>query len=66
MKFEKERSLYKLELGESLMIEPYLEFVRVPGGWITKLWSDEKQESISCCFVPYDNEFQYKYIDIDE
>lgn len=50
------KSIYDLELHEDIQ-EPFMIIRRVPGGWIYEVWN-EQDNSISCCFVPFNNEFQ--------
>lgn len=45
------RKLYKMKLGEFLYPDNKSKVTRVPGGWV---YSDMR----SCCFIPFDNEFQ--------
>jgi len=45
--------LYKIKLGELLIIDNNTIIRRIPGGWI---YSDMQ----GCCFIPFDNEFQEK------
>ena len=58
---DKKISLYDMKLLESISLdEKNLEtFTRVPGGWIyQKQIRDEADLSLSCCFVPYSDEFK--------
>jgi len=56
------KDIYDLIVGESVqisglddMFEP-LFLTRVPGGWLSERHC--KNNNISSCFIPFDNEFQ--------
>lgn len=51
-----EKTIYTLELHETLRVSPVLSIMRVAGGWI---YSDERADTVPVNnFVPFDNEFQ--------
>jgi len=51
------KSIYTLELHEGVMISPYIECIRVAGGWIYVTYEDVRGNIISTTFVPFHNEF---------
>jgi hypothetical protein len=59
-----EKTIYTIGLNETLFAEMKWGFrtdiMRVPGGWIYQFIKREyngRDEYISTCFVPYDNDF---------
>jgi hypothetical protein len=47
------KSIYNLELHESMDIPPNLQVTKVPGGYIYRFWDYEKNEvSLYGTFVP--------------
>ncbi len=58
---KKVKSIYDLELHESINIPHCFEVTRVPSGWIYRFWDYGKQDYPTMgVFVPYDNKFQTK------
>ena len=55
----KSKSIYDLELHESIDIPPELNITRVHGGWIYRFWDYEKKDYYpNAVFVPYNNNKQ--------
>lgn len=54
---KKEKTIYDLELHESLRVDTAMVCVRVSGGWIYKFYNPDKGYT-DISFVPYNNEFQ--------
>ena len=52
------KTIYNLELHESIMTNFGICIMRVAGGWIYDCWNTEKDEFKTGIFVPYNNEFQ--------
>lgn len=56
----KHNAIYGMGLGERLHTDKGLyEIVRVPGGWIYSVFSDNGTGGyyVSSCFVPFNSEF---------
>jgi hypothetical protein len=52
---EKEKTIYDLELHETLKIANDMYVYKVPGGWIYQIICDDE---VSCVFVPYGQEYR--------
>lgn len=51
-------NLYDMKLGESFWSsEMDSSILRVPGGWLFRIWDQEHGVHTSSTFVPFDNEF---------
>ena len=57
------KTLYNLELHESLSTPFGIVIMRVPGGWLYDCWDTEVDKFKEGTFVPYNDEF--KYLDIE-
>ena len=51
------KTIYDLELHESLNTDFGIVIMRVPGGWIYDCWDIEKDQFKQGTFVAFDNEF---------
>jgi hypothetical protein len=55
------KDIYKLNLHESTWIcADGSSVIRVPGGWIYRLWDYEARVTRDPVFVPFNNEFMEK------
>lgn len=54
----KEKTIYDLELHETLRTDFDVVIMRVPGGWIYDCWDIENDEFKQGVFIPFSNEFQ--------
>lgn len=53
-----DKTIYDLELHESLNLPIDMSATRVPGGWIYRFWDYQKQDYYpNAIFIPFDNEF---------
>ena len=66
MSDNKEKSIFELELNETVFVAKGIKVTRVPGGWVyTHIQSlskgiETKSQSISSVFVPLHTEFKEK------
>lgn len=65
-KSEDEKTLYNLELHETMCTPFGIHIMRVPGGWIYDMWDTEKDSYKTGTFVEYSNEFQPKVPYVDD
>ena len=56
----RKRTLYNLELHETLVTHFGIVIMRVPSGWIYDCWNTETDNFKTGIFVPFDNRFQKK------
>ena len=52
------KTIYNLELHETIMTDFGISIMRVEGGWIYDCCNTENDEFKIGIFVPYNNEFQ--------
>lgn len=55
--------IYKMKLHEYLQIEidnNEVVIIRVPGGWIYKIWYYSGEDKYTTVFVPYHNPGEFK------
>ena len=57
LKNPNEYSLYDLGLGDSINFDDLMYATRVPGGWIFSEYSEDTGQTMSSCFVPFNDEF---------
>lgn len=58
----KPKTIYDLDLHETITTDFGICIMRVAGGWIYDCWSFERDEFKTGVFVPYNNEFQFQTV----
>lgn len=57
---EEAQKIYDLKLHEECCLSMGTSIVRVPGGWIYRIYGSPDTGDVTAVFVPFDNEFQPK------
>jgi len=54
------KTIYDLELHETMTVEGCMVVMRVASGWLYDIWDYENQQYKQGVFVPFDNNFAIK------